>query len=268
MMPERNAVFFTSVPKCGKNLIYSFYFALGMKRWDWGDLPAALHAAHFARVSDKQNYAFAPAEPVSAEGERSALHDVVEQLSSLPADIIAHHHFLPAPLITQHIAKSGLSTVFVARDPRDVLVSMLNFSRKRQLPTHVSAMIEALSDSEALLLLIEGRGKLIPFATYFDAYRAWLSAPGVTQLRFEDLIGPRGGGDAARQEQACMTLATLAGVSPSDDAVKAATQQVFNVQAGTFYKGCIGAWKEAFTPAVARVYEQHAGWLGPRWGYA
>jgi hypothetical protein len=267
MAPARKPVFFTSVPKCGKNLIYSFYFALGMKRWDWGDRPALLHAAHFGRITDKPSYGFPAADPVSEGAERAALDDVMGQLTSMPADIISHHHFLPHPRLTRHIHEQGLSTVFVARDPRDVLVSMLNFARKRQLPSHVSAILEPLSDEDALLLLVEGRDRLIPFADYFDAYRDWLSAPGVTQLRFEDLIGPKGGGDAARQEQACMMLAALAGLPPTDDAVKAATQQVFNTKAGTFHKGAIGAWREAFTPSVTRAYDRHAGWLGPRWGY-
>jgi hypothetical protein len=267
MTAERKPVFFTSVPKCGKNLVYSFYFELGLKRWNWGEAPAILHAAHFARLSDKQNYAFPEVGPVSDEREQSTLDHVIDQLSTMPADVIAHHHFLPAPRLVQYVAASGLSTVFVTRDPRDALVSMLNFSRKRQLPIHVSAMVEPLSDEAALLLLLEGGDKLVPFATYFDAYRGWLSACCVSSFRFEDLVGPRGGGDAARQEAACTELAALAGVGPDDPAFAKARERMFNVNAGTFFKGQIGAWRDAFTPAVARAYEDHAGWLAEHWGY-
>jgi hypothetical protein len=267
MTSERRPVFFTSIPKCGKNLVGSFYFELGLRRWSWGGAPATLHAAHFARMSDKQNYAFPELGPVSDAAEQAAVSDVIAQLQSMPADAIAHHHFLPQPRLMDHVAHAGISTIFVTRDPRDVLVSMLNFSRKRQLPTHVSKMIEPLGDEEALLLLIEGRDKLVPFATYFDSYRDWVSARGVTVFRFENLIGPRGGGALERQDETCAKLANLAGFDAADPAVAKAQAKMFNEQAGTFFKGQIGAWREAFTPAVQRAYDAHAAWLGPRWGY-
>jgi hypothetical protein len=267
-METRRAVFFPSLPKCGKNLVYSFYFALGMKRWDWGDAPSVLHRAHFAGASGRQNYAF-PGAGAVAEGDRqAALASVFAQLLDMPESIIAHHHFLPEPELLQFIVANDIATIFICRDPRDVLVSMLNFARARQLPTHVAAMLASLSDEDALLFLLDGGGRFVPFADYFDAYHDWLTAPGVAQLRFEDLIGPRGGGDAARQGEACTTLALLAGFSPQDEKVKDAVQKVFNVQAGTFFKGQIGAWRKAFTPAVTRAYERHAGRLAERWGYS
>jgi len=267
-MTTRRAVFFPSLPKCGKNLVYSFYFALGMKRWSWGDAPSQLHRAHFARTPHLQNYAF-PEAGGAREGERQvALDRVLAQLRDMPTGTIANHHFLPEPELVRFIAVNAVPAVFICRDPRDVLLSMLSFARVRQLPPHVAALLEPLSDEDALILLLDGGGRLVPFADYFDAYHGWLSAPGVAQLRFEDLIGPRGGGNAQRQERACAVLATLAGFSPKADEVKAATEKVFNVQAGTFFKGQIGAWRDAFTPAVRRAYERHAGWLTARWGFA
>jgi hypothetical protein len=267
-METRRAVFFPSLPKCGKNLVYSFYFALGMRRWAWGDAPSVLHRAHFARTSDRQNYAFPEAGAVADVERQAALGSVFAQLRDMPADTIAHNHFLPEPELLEFVANTATPTVFICRDPRDVLLSMLNFARARNLPTHVAALLDPMSDEDALLLLLDGGGRLVPFADYYDAYHGWLSAPCVAQLRFEDLVGPRGGGDAARQEEACMTLATLAGFSPQDEKVKSAVQNVFNIQAGTFFKGQVGAWREAFTPAVSRAYERNAGRLAERWGYA
>jgi hypothetical protein len=267
MTIARRPVFFTSIPKCGKNLVYSFFFELGLKRWAWGDAPSTLHAAHFARVSDKPNYAFPELGPISDVRERAALEDVCTQLTSLPPNAIAHHHFLPAPGLLKHIADAGVSAIFIKRDPRDALLSMLNFSRKRQLPSHVSALIEPLSDEEALLLLLDGGDQLVPFATYFDAYHGWLAARGVATFRFEDIVGTRGGGDGDKQDEMCRRLATLAGFAEDDPIVKEARQRMFNVQAGTFFKGQIGAWREAFTPTVRRAYDRNAAWLGERWGY-
>jgi hypothetical protein len=268
MAHQRRPVFFTSIPKSGKNLIYSFYFALGLKRWTWGEAPARLHAAHFARASNRQNYAFPEVGSLSDAEENAALDDVMGQIAAFPANTIAHGHFLPADRLKHFVAQKGVSTIFVTRDPRDVLVSMLNFSRARKLPVHVTAMLDPLSDEEALLLLLEGRDKLVPFASYFDAYHDWLSAPGVTFFRFEDLIGERGGGDDVRQHQMCARLAELAGFASGESAVETARERMFNVRAGTFFKGQIGAWRQTFTPTVGRIYEREAGWLAARWGYS
>jgi hypothetical protein len=128
-------------------------------------------------------------------------------------------------------------------------------------------MLEHLSDEEALLLLIEGGDKLIPFASYFDAYHGWLGAPGVAVFRFEDLIGERGGGDEKRQQEVCRQLAALAGVEANDPRIETARERMFNERAGTFHKGQIGAWRDAFTSVVRNAYDQNAGWLAERWGY-
>jgi hypothetical protein len=266
-METRRAVFFPSLPKCGKNLVYSFYFALGMKRWTWGGAPSILHRAYFARSSKLQNYAFPEAGPVSDEERAATLGSVFDQLGAMPDDTIANHHFLPEPELIEFIAARGIPTVFIRRDPRDVLVSMLNFARKRRLPPHVAAMLEPLSDQDALLFLLEGGEHLVPFAHYFDAYYDWLSAPGVTQVRFEDLVGHRGGGDEERQREACAKLGALAGFTTGDKRVERASRAVFNVEAGTFFKGQIGAWRDAFTQRVDRAFDRHAGALMERWGY-
>lgn len=268
MMSERKPVFFTSVPKCGKNLVYSFYFELGLKRWNWGDAPATLQQAFFARFAGRQSYVFPNVGPVSDEVSGAALASVISQLGAMPVDTIAHNHFLPEPDLIRFIAQEGVPSIFVYRDPRDALLSMLNFARTKQTPKHVSEMLGGLSDGDALLFLLEGGGKLVPFADYFDAYHGWLSAPGVKLLRFEDLVGARGGGDNERQLEACEALGRLAGLAADDPRISAAREKVFNVQAGTFFRGQIGAWREGLPPLIQRRFETEAGWLLPRWGYA
>lgn len=267
MSPERKPVFFTSVPKCGKNLIYSFYFELGLKRWNWGDAPAVLQQAYFSRHG-VQSYVFPNAGSVSELDRAAAVGSVIEQLREMPADTIAHNHFLPEPELVDHIVREKTPTVFICRDPRDALLSMLNFARTKQTPRHVSDMLAPLSDEDALLFLLEGGGRLVPFADYFDAYHGWLSAPGVEVLRFEDVVGVRGGGDDQRQQRACLALGALAGLAAEDSRIARAREKTFNVQAGTFFRGQVGAWKEGLPQLVQSRFEKVAGWLLPRWGYA
>jgi hypothetical protein len=263
----QRALFFSSIPKCGKNLIYSFYKALGHERVSWGDEPAIVHRAGFAHFPDVPTYAFAEHLPVAPHEEELALTDVLAKLASLAPDAITHGHFLPHPRLTAFLADAALSSLFVYRHPRDALLSMLNYARVQSLPVHVATLLRDLDDEQALLLLLRGEGKIVPFADYFDAYRPWLSALSVTAVRFEDLIGPDGGGDAAAQARACVKLAAAVGVAPGDPRVEAGRARVFNRRAGTFFRGRIGAWQEAFSNRVGECYDACAGHLDRAWGY-
>ncbi|MEZ6024267.1 MAG: sulfotransferase domain-containing protein [Hyphomonadaceae bacterium] len=252
--------------KCGKNLVYLFFGALGAVRRVWEAAPAVLHRAHYGEAG-LQNYAFPGASaPTEAEVER-AWSEVESHIRALGPGAITHGHFLPDRRLISLLSEQKVGTAFVIRDPRDALVSMLNYARAQALPVHIAEILNELSDEEALQLLLDGGGRLTPFAEYFDAYHGWLSEPSVLVLRFEDLVGVAGGGDVMRQRQACAALAGLANISSADERFALACEHVFNPRAGTFFRGQLGAWRERFTPAIAREYERRAGWLNDRWGY-
>lgn len=259
-------VFFSSIPKCGKNLVHSFFGALGADRRVWDEAPAVLHRAHFGGAG-LQNYAFAGAlAPTEPEVER-AWNEVATHIRALGSGAVTHSHFLPDRRLISLLSEQKVGVAFVIRDPRDALVSMLNYARTRALPVHVAEMLNGVSDEQALQFLLDGGGRLTPFAEYFDAYHGWLSEPSVLVLRFEDLVGAAGGGDAVRQREACAALAALANIGREDERFALACERVFNPRAGTFFRGQLGAWRERFTPAFAREYERRAGWLNDRWGY-
>ncbi|WP_156767766.1 hypothetical protein [Candidatus Viadribacter manganicus] len=190
------------------------------------------------------------------------------QIAALRVGEITHNHFLPETRWAEILAGRQIGAAFVTRDPRDALLSMLNYARAQNLPAHVSDMLVDLSDEDALLFLLDGAGRLIPFADYYDAYYGWLSMPGVEVFRFEDIVGPRGGGDNQRQLDACVALAKLAGIEANDARFEIAWRNVFNPSAGTFFRGQVGEWRKRFTSRVLREFDRKAGWLPERWGYS
>src|SRR5205085_10896012 len=64
-----------------------------------------------------------------------------------------------------------------------------------------------------------GRG-LASIGDRLDGYTAWLDDPSVLVVRFEDLIGPTGGGDETRQKDTVAAVARHVGRELAPDEVE------------------------------------------------
>jgi hypothetical protein len=261
-------VFFSSIPKCGKNLIYSVLFGAGLQRYVFPDATFSRisHQVGFGAFAGRTSYAYD--EPIGAVSDTGALHDFSSFLAQMPPDSVGHQHLLCDQIYLQALAENDIAALFISRDPRDALLSMLNYARTQNKPAHVANVLSEMSGDDAIELLLTGGEAFVPFGDYYDAYSAWLEAPGLLAVRFEDLIGQRGGGSVERQVETVSALFRHAGVAADAAKVAKAAGSAFNERAGTFFKGQVGAWRSAFSPRVERSFERHAGHLLDKWGYA
>lgn len=158
------------------------------------------------------------------------------------------------------------------RDPRDTLVSMINFLEGRTKegygnffeadifstilagkPTWEEKIDYALRDPSFL-----GRDQ-------FEKAMWLLHHPNVLKVRYEDLVGPRGGGSADRQVDTVRRV--LAHIGADRDA-EAIAERVYNPHAWSFYKGRSGGWRDRFTQRnLDRLTEQFSDVLD-QYGYA
>ena len=163
------------------------------------------------------------------------------------------------------------ATVFVYRDPRDVVVSAMNYATymnpKHGLHDYFNQSLD--SDEERINAIIQG----IPepgidyssIRTRYDHYTDWLTQPEVLCLRFEDLIlnrdptlhrlvdylKSRGFRLSISDEEAVLVL--KAGIEPE--------------KSGTFRKGQPGGWREAFSETNKEAFKQTTGDLLIQLGY-
>ena len=172
-----------------------------------------------------------------------------------------------ASLLTQ----PGWATVFVYRDPRDMIVSHVFYATEmhpghgmnRYYTEELHTMEERIN---AAIQGVEERGSELPdICRRYDGYLGWLSQPEVLCLRFEDLINNRD-----------MTLGLLLdyleerGFTPDVSQVKAIevlNQAIVPKKSGTFRRGEPGNWREHFTELNKRVFKSQAGNLLLRLGY-
>lgn len=163
------------------------------------------------------------------------------------------------------------ATVFVYRDPRDVIVSHVFYAAdlhpghalhryyNEQLTT-MEQRIDAAIDG-----VDEPGAELSPIRAKYENYLAWLGQPWALCLKFEDLILNR---DAALgQLLDYLEIRGFKHALPRASALAALAKAIEPKRSGTFRKGQPGGWREHFTPANIRHFEQATGDLLARLGY-
>jgi hypothetical protein len=168
------------------------------------------------------------------------------------------------------LTQPGQATIFIYRDPRDMLVSHIFYAtdlyeehgmhayyqRMDRMEDRLNAAIEGVSDPNFYLSDVRER---------YDSYLAWLDQPEVLCLRFEDLI--------LEQE---VNLAKLLGYLevrgldlqiPREQAVAHLQAGIAPQKSGTFRRGLPGNWREHFTEVNKTRFKAVAGDLLVRLGY-
>lgn len=179
----------------------------------------------------------------------------------------------PGGLLPAHVPYSeGLAEIcadldvrmaLIVRDPRDVAVSLVAYVLSR--PHHfLHARIRALAPEERIAAALvglapdgSGRGLRSMVARVDDASR-WAAHPVCLLTRFEDLVGPQGGGSRGQQLRTLSRLAAHVGVQLTGDQLSGLADGLFG-GTDTFRRGRVEAWRETFTPELATTADALLG---------
>lgn len=165
-------------------------------------------------------------------------------------------------------AKGEPRIIFNYRDPRDSLLSLVNYLLRRanepysEFPRNLiyAQILEAMPTAPARLdFAIEHMGK------HVDKYRrnSWLLFhPSVAKLSFEELVGIEGGGSDDQQRAAILRVAEFLGVAPRDEEFR-----LFDSSVRTFFRGQIGVWRDEFSPEQAKTFARLYGGVLRTYGY-
>lgn len=157
------------------------------------------------------------------------------------------------------------------RDPRDMVVSMVNF-----LSGNTAGGIGNFSEFRAFHRILLAMPTMQERLTYaltdpafpgFDDLRGalWLlHHPDVHTVSFEQLVGERGGGTAAAQRRAVEDLARFVGARPGAGVERA----LYRTDSFSFYSGRIGAWREVFTAEHERLFNDRCASILVAYGYS
>lgn len=181
--------------------------------------------------------------------------------------LISHLHFTPE--YPSLLRRAKVRSVFLIRDPRDILVS-LAFYVAGDPGHHLHDLFAALPDTHARIRLgITGdaSGRLPPLRERLAAFSGWLSASDLV-VRYESLIGGTGGGDSETQRATLVALYQAIGAVVTDALVDGVSARLFSRASPTFRKGTTGQWRKHFTPELQALLETEAGAELRQYGYA
>lgn len=154
-----------------------------------------------------------------------------------------------------------LKHILIVRDPRDVIISMAHYMARED--HKVSRCFIQMSFAERIKFLIEG-GKLQisvkeerAFLGFRDAYESiveWKRKNKALIVRFEDMVGSKGGGSGEQQLGAISRIAEYLDIT-DNIVIKKACEGMYDKSSPTFRNGEIGSWKDEFTAELLKDFE-------------
>jgi hypothetical protein len=187
----------------------------------------------------------------------------------LPPRIIGGHLFHELDQVRTKFGDK-YTKILMIRDPRDVMVSftyhLVNRLQWSGCPTFDYEAFAALPFDEQLQFTIRFPYAYRNPASTFEYALLWMQDPSVYVCRFEDLVGPRGGGSAEKQFAVMRDLATLLNVTISDTDLQTLCDSLYG-GTWTFREGQVYNWKTLYSPASKQVFNQELGPYIEAFGY-
>jgi hypothetical protein len=246
-------VLVTTLPKSGTHFLNLLMPSLGFRR-------------HFCELDEITAGLIDPDPEVSREHARR-LVDIIE---AMPQDAFIIDHVPYHSALIHWLMKRDVRVVTLIRNPYDFVVSLSHHLRK-----HPTESAPADLGVHALQHWIcngqtedESERPRTPLGKrYLTRFDGWVSDKRAFVLRFEDVIGPRGGGAFSRQVATSMELRDFLGLTLDNAALARAFTCSFNTGVALFRKGQIGSWRTEMHPNTAELIRLMFGALMRAWGY-
>jgi hypothetical protein len=161
--------------------------------------------------------------------------------------------------------------IFNYRDPRDALVSLINFLEGRTRQGYgnfyeydlFSAILKSKSTwEEKIDYALQDRSFI--GQGEFERSLWLLHHPNVCKLRYEDLVGPRGGGSRKQQVDAVGRLLRHIGDETDPQVV---VDKIYNPNSWSFFKGSTGSWRDVFSKRNEDRFRERYGDILEQYGY-
>jgi hypothetical protein len=195
---------------------------------------------------------------------------LAKRLSGIPEGGFLNAHCVHSPELADLFRRESMRIVCILRDPRDVAVSQMHHIKQRKQHFAHEEYMALPSDRERLMVSIRGGElggrELQPLERRYRQFLDWERDGGAVMVRFEDLVGPEGGGSAEAQRLVVERVAWHLGVPVGEGTMRAVEDGLFGV-GRTFRKGQVGGWREEFSPEHERAVEEVAGPLLMELGY-
>ncbi len=179
--------------------------------------------------------------------------------------ISAHQYWDEA--FANFLSEHRFRTFLVVRDLRDVSVSGAHYCAKdtrhrlykyfnaiSSWDQQLAAIIEGIPSE-----LLAGGVRSNSMAQHIEQYMPWLNDSDCLLVRFEDLVGTRGGGNEQSQHQIISAIGSHIGADLNDEDVAEIADRSFSSKTKTFRKGQLGGWRDEFSEDNIMLFKKVAG---------
>lgn len=239
-----------AIPKCGTHLIMNCIYLMINKHVDEGYDDVT--EAQYTKERAAQYLAF------------------LRNLKDLSYIHKTHVPYFPA--VEETLLQADMKSLFFIRDPRDAIVSLVFYMEKmsgdkRDFMVIKSDRYDRLSLNEKINAVMTGSCCTNYLDKYFRALMGWTQSPCCQVARFEDLIGPRGGGTLEQQLDAIGQISSYLSVNLSDEEKIAIAQytnsfttpQIQNSLNSKYIQGQIGNWASFFNESNKNLFKKLFG---------
>lgn len=237
-------VLLNSLPKSGTHLIERLFF----------ELPMLQHYGGRTIMINTHDNSFEPE---------------TKRLKKIHNGQFAPAHIQYNEEIYSFIKAAKIKVVQMIRDPRDVLISQWLYVKDLDKAHKSHKYISSLeTDIEQFEAVINGRQNIIePFADVANKFSGWRSKPDVLTIRFEDLVGSKGGGSDEEQLQTVKKIIAHINLPVKEDKLEIITQKIFSSKSSTFNTGKINKWKTVFTNEHKDICKERIQHILELYGY-
>lgn len=192
------------------------------------------------------------------------------RLSLVPDGSLVSAHCVYSPAFGSLLQEQDLNMVCILRDPRDTALSHMRYLQERPRHPAFREYMDLANDHERLLHSIRGGWlgdhRLQSLDERYRGFIAWKQEAGAELVKFEDLVGPEGGGSEDAQREATRRVADHLGIELGEEELDEICSGLFG-KGRTFRKGQSGGWREGFALEHKEAVKEVAGPLLVELGY-
>ncbi|MGK7899367.1 MAG: sulfotransferase domain-containing protein [Xenococcus sp. (in: cyanobacteria)] len=248
--PAKPLILCNSFPKSGTHLLYQILYSIpGWQQWD--------------NIVSIQSLC----------GIMNTSSHVRWKIGSAPKGSIVRSHLIYCQEILNVLQEFNCKVFFIYRDLRDVAVSHARWVTKEERNFLYDIYQQHSSFDEQLMSSIKGVPLGSPFGSnvshpdigsYFSLWRGWINEPNTLAVKFEDLVGERGGGSETKRLDLVAEILEHLEVNLTSQQVASqfGSGALDPEESHTFKKGgkgSIGGWKTAFKEFHKQEFKNLAG---------
>lgn len=195
------------------------------------------------------------------------INSYISRLKSLKNGTYLSAHLPFKTEIYDVINHHGIKCIVTIRDPRAVFCSLYNYLDSMDHTHPASKYMRTLnSKNEKINFLVNGyQGIAQPFDKILEEYMGWLNQASVKVIRFEDIVGPIGGGSLLERSKQLEDLFCFLDINNLNS--KNFNALIDPTKSSTFRAPSIDSWKSFFSDEQMLFFNKRMKGLINEFGY-